>query len=229
KRKIVNCAFGSNVPKLMSMITEELDIERKCRDGQAERIYYELTEMCSFELERFNAKKIQDEEIEKIEREAAEAKRRAYITFVTDEVMKNAGDMGVTLNMPHIVTRDLFKRMTEQGDKFGLQAKDKKTACISEEDLEVLHFEIENPLPPYVLKLIKKKEALMICWKAAELEERPITNILREMTCLLAEDQPVPDDENAKKPALLKHHSIVLSDEELKELGMSDVCENATN
>lgn len=34
------------------------------------------------------------QEIEKIEREAAESKRRAYITFVTDEIMKHGGDMG---------------------------------------------------------------------------------------------------------------------------------------
>lgn len=46
------------------------------------------------------------------------------------------------------------------------------------------------------------------------------------MTQLLAEDQPVPDDENAKKPAILKHHSIILTDEELKELGMKDQSEN---
>lgn len=45
----------------MSLIAEELDIERKCRDGQAERAYYELTEMCSVELERYNAKKAKDE------------------------------------------------------------------------------------------------------------------------------------------------------------------------
>lgn len=45
----------------MTLIAAELDIERKCRDGQAERVYYELTEMCSVELERFNAKKVQDE------------------------------------------------------------------------------------------------------------------------------------------------------------------------
>lgn len=47
----------------MSMIAAELDIERKCRDGKAERVYYELTEMCSVELERFMAKKAQDEVI----------------------------------------------------------------------------------------------------------------------------------------------------------------------
>lgn len=45
----------------MSMIADELDIERKCRDGQAERTYYELTEMCSVELERYNAKKAKEE------------------------------------------------------------------------------------------------------------------------------------------------------------------------
>lgn len=46
------------------------------------------------------------------------------------------------------------------------------------------------------------------------------------MTQLLVEDQPVPDDENAKKPAILKHQSIILTDDELKELGMK---ENAIN
>lgn len=85
--------------------------------------------------------------------------------------------LGVTVYMPHLITRDLFKRMTEQGDKFGLQAKDKKNALISDDDLEILHFEIDNPMPPYVLKLLKKKEAFLICWKSGEFEERPITSI----------------------------------------------------
>lgn len=49
------------------------------------------------------------------------------------------------------------------------------------------------------------------------------------MTQLLGEDQPVPDDETAKKPAILKHHSIILTDEELKELGMKDLSENSIN
>lgn len=45
------------------------------------------------------------------------------------------------------------------------------------------------------------------------------------MTKLLSEDQTVPDND-AKKPAILKHHSIVLTDEELKELGMKDISNN---
>lgn len=94
--------------------------------------------------------------------------------------MKHGGDMGVTIHMPHLITRDLFKRMTEQGEKFGLQAKDKKNSFISDDVLEVLHFEIKNPLPPYVLKLLKRKEAFMICWKTAELEERSITSMNRK-------------------------------------------------
>lgn len=49
------------------------------------------------------------------------------------------------------------------------------------------------------------------------------------MTQLLGEEQPVPDDENAKKPAILKHQSIILTDEELKELGMKDLSENTIN
>ncbi len=48
------------------------------------------------------------------------------------------------------------------------------------------------------------------------------SDTLLEMTQLLVEEQPVPDDENARKPALLKHHSIILTEDELKELGMKD-------
>lgn len=50
--------------------------------------------------------------------------------------------------------------------------------------------------------------------------------ILIEMTQLLAEDQPVLDEHgnvnlDVKKPAIFKSQSIILTDEELKELGMN--------
>lgn len=44
------------------------------------------------------------QEIEKIEKEAAEAKRRAYITFVTDEIMKHGGDMGRMIGLNATLT-----------------------------------------------------------------------------------------------------------------------------
>lgn len=38
------------------MITRELELERKYKDGQIERTFYELTEMCPCELVRYNKK-----------------------------------------------------------------------------------------------------------------------------------------------------------------------------
>lgn len=45
----------------MSMITQELAIERNYRDGNGERTFYELTEMCAIEMERYNIKKAIEE------------------------------------------------------------------------------------------------------------------------------------------------------------------------
>ena len=44
--------FGTNVPKLINLITEELEIELKCRAGELERKYYELNELTPEEQER---------------------------------------------------------------------------------------------------------------------------------------------------------------------------------
>lgn len=54
----MNGTFGSNVPELMAMITNELELERKYRLGEAERVFYELNEMVPCELVRYNAKMV---------------------------------------------------------------------------------------------------------------------------------------------------------------------------
>lgn len=50
------------------------------------------------------------------------------------------------------------------------------------------------------------------------------SDILLEITKLLAEDQPILDEHgnlgDVKKPAIMKSQSIILTDDELKELGM---------
>lgn len=45
----------------MAIITAELDLERRYRDGQAERQFYELHEMVPCELIRYNARMVIEE------------------------------------------------------------------------------------------------------------------------------------------------------------------------
>lgn len=93
--------------------------------------------------------------------------------------MNRAADMGVTVLMPHTVARDLFKKLTEQADKFHLIAKDKKTIKIQSNDISTLHFECLNPLSDKILEHIFDKDTFMVCWKIADDELRPVEGNLQ--------------------------------------------------
>lgn len=167
----MNSAFGSNVPHLIELIIKELDIERRVRDSDPEtsgRTYYELNEMTPVECERFAAAEKIRLENERIELESAQRQRSEYLTFVTDEIMKNATDMGVTVLMPHVISRDLLKRLTDPADKCHLVAKDKKTLQITEEHIDVIEFGSTNPMPKYLLDHILNRDVFVVCWKVAD-------------------------------------------------------------
>lgn len=167
----MNSAFGSNVPELIELIIKELDIERRTRDTDSEtsgRIYYELYEMTSVELERYNVKRLSEEECKRIEREAAQRRRNAYLTFVTDQIMLNASDLGVSIFMPHVISRDLMKRLTEPADKCQLVAKDKKNVRLVPEHTEVIGFDGNKSMPQYLLDHIGCNDVFMVCWKMTE-------------------------------------------------------------
>lgn len=173
---MVNSAFGSNAPELMSLITEELAIERDTQKNpiNSSRQYHDLAEMTLKELERHNRNIKLQEEVEKIEQEVAHRQRQEYLTFVTDRIMSKAGDCGVTIFLPHLVGRDLFKKVSDPADKFQLTARDKKNAQIMEEHLEVIHFDCDNPLPKYVIDHLLKKDIFMVCWRLNDNESRSI-------------------------------------------------------
>lgn len=167
--------FGSNVPDLVSLIIRELQNDRNNRtNSNSTRIYYELTEMTPIELERYNQKKIFEEEIEKIEMQASQQRRHDYLRFVTDQIIKNASSLGVTVLMPHTISRDLFKKLTESAEKFQLAPKDKKNVQILPEHLEILNFECVNPMPKNMLDQILNKDVFLVCWNAGEGENKPV-------------------------------------------------------
>lgn len=167
----MNSAFGSNVPHLIDLIIKELDIERRIRDSDPRasgRVYYELDEMTPVERQRFEAAEKIRAENERIEFESCQRQRTEYLTHVTDEIMKNADDLGVTILMPHVVSRDLLKRLSDPADKCHLVAKDKRTLQIMDEHIHVIEFGSSNPMPKYLLEQILNRDVLAVCWKVAD-------------------------------------------------------------
>ncbi|XP_038113688.1 uncharacterized protein LOC6043037 [Culex quinquefasciatus] len=197
--KIVNLMYGTNVPKLINMITEELDIELKCRAGEVERKYYELHELTPEEQEREDAKRAIEENAERIEKEAAIKKRRDYIIHVFDEIMTNIPDMGITLFMPH-VHKDVYKKMNENAEKHDLHFKEKRLVHLNPKMLEVLHFDCENPIEDEIFEHIFYKDVQAYVWKLQEDVSRTPEDVIADFVQFLTEPSEVLDaDGNVEK------------------------------
>lgn len=215
--------FGTNVPKLMRLIAEELSIEEKVRTEKFERKYYELDELTPEEQVRENTRSALEEEQARLEKEFVEKERNDYLTFVTSEIMHSMLDMGITLVMPHLAKeRDLPKKLTDPADKFELVTKERKLIQILPEELEVLYFEIENPFPDFVLEYLYGKEIMAIAWKKADTDLRPIEEVMSLFVDICTKEQDVLDeagnpDPELRKPALFKPLDVPFPIGEIQE------------
>lgn len=156
---------------MIELILKELDIERRTRDTDPEtsgRIYYELNEMTSIERKRFEIIQKLEEENERIEEESAHKRRTEYLTFVTDEIMTNLNDMGVTILMPHVISRDLLKRLSDPADKCRLVAKDKKNVQVLREHIDILEFSTCNSMAKHLVDHILNLDVFVVCWKITD-------------------------------------------------------------
>lgn len=185
---MVNGAFGSDVPELMALILKELDIERKNRDvtpSEANRKYYELDEMTPAELLRHNELLRRQEECVRIENEAAKRRKDEYLMFVTDQIIESLGDLGVTVFMPHVASRELLKKLSEPADKCQLAAKEKKTIQIRADHLDALRLDCDDFWPEHVIDRIIDKDVFMVCWKVTDIEAESFESVARHLTAFV--------------------------------------------
>lgn len=169
--------LGCNVPKLMAIIIQELKNEEQYRDKLIERTFYEFDELMPEEQEREVLKQQLAEETERLEQEQAIMQRKEYIRSMTDQIMEHIHDMGITMFMPHIM-KDAYRKTTDIAEKMELSCKDRKTVKIKPEMMEVLYYEIDNPLPDEILEYLYKKEVLLFLWKLGESDTRSPEEVL---------------------------------------------------
>lgn len=185
--------FGTNVPQLIKLITKELQLELEYCEGRIQRTFYVITELQPIELERIGTKRAKEEEARRIEIEAARQKRHDYLLYVTNEIMKNMAEYGITIFGPHI-NRDVFKKILDVADLQMLQCKDRKVATIIPDNLEILQFNCPNPLSDDVWEYLFNKELLVCLWKKDDNDSRDIHIILDAFVKNLITSQPVNND-----------------------------------
>ncbi|XP_055854560.1 uncharacterized protein LOC129918196 [Episyrphus balteatus] len=171
QRKCVNLMFGTDVPRLMKLISDELN-----NIGNTKRTFYDITELQPEEQARRDV--IEKAAAEALRKEVEEAKREKleYLTFVTDEIMKNLPDMGVTIFGPH-VSRDVYKKLMEVAETQKMQCKDRRTGPLLPEHFDIINFACENPIDPEVLENMYNKDLLICFWKISETDTRELQDI----------------------------------------------------
>lgn len=131
-----------------------------------------------FIIERVVIQRQIDEEVERIEFEQAIQQRKEYIHFVTSEIMQHIIDMGITIFFPHVM-KEAYRKTSDIADKMELTCKDRKIVKMKPEYLEILHYDIENPLPDDVIEYIYTKEFLIFLWKLGETDTRSPEEVLK--------------------------------------------------
>ncbi|KAH8287667.1 hypothetical protein KR054_011342 [Drosophila jambulina] len=187
--KAINIMFGTDVPKLVAMITRMLQSTM----AKETHVSYEITELQPIELQQLEVRNRALRVAEEIELAESRRKRVEYLRSVTDCIMANLPDIGITVFGPQ-VNRDMFKKLSEPADPLKIQCKDRKVFSISPADFATVNFAAENPLAPEVIEQLYDKELLMCFWKVEEVLGSPPT-VLRQYAHELTKETIKPPDE----------------------------------
>ncbi|KAH8373845.1 hypothetical protein KR200_008212 [Drosophila serrata] len=187
--KAINIMFGTDVPKLVAMITRMLQSTM----AKESHVSYEITELQPIELQQLEVRNRALQVAEEIELAESRRKRVEYLRSVTDCIMGNLPDIGITVFGPQ-VNRDMFKKLSEPADPLKIQCKDRKVFSISPADFATVNFAAENPLAPEVIEQLYDKELLMCFWKVEEVLGSPPA-VLRQYAHELTKETIKPPDE----------------------------------
>ncbi|XP_052849862.1 fibrous sheath CABYR-binding protein isoform X2 [Drosophila gunungcola] len=188
--RAVNIIFGTDVPKLVAMLARELE---KTLQKTPRPITFRIDELQPIEVEQQRVKMEAIERAERAEREVRHKKQIDYLTQVTDAIMENMPDIGVTVFGPQ-VNRDMFKKLTEPAEPLKMQCKDRRVIQVSSDQFEVVNFGCKNPLPPDVIEQLDGKELLMCFWKIDE-SIGTVPNVLMAYAHELTKERVAPPND----------------------------------
>ncbi|XP_068141150.1 LOW QUALITY PROTEIN: thioredoxin domain-containing protein 3 homolog [Drosophila tropicalis] len=188
--KAVNIMYGTDAPKLLAVVLKELE---KTLQKLPRTHLYDIAELQPIEVEQLRVKTEAIEKLERIERDAKNKKQNDYLNQVTDAIMENMPDIGITVFGPQ-VNRDMFKKLTEPAEPLKMQCKDRKVVQVTTEQFDIVNYACRNPMPPDVLKQLDGKELLMCFWKIDE-TVGTVPNVLAAYAHELTRERSAPPND----------------------------------
>lgn len=178
--KIVNSFYGCNITALLKLIKQEIE---SFKSGEMlNRPKADLNEMSQLEAHRFRIMREDLIQNRKLDQKKKQQLVHEYRMLLTDNIMDNTGDVGVTVFMPHVLDdlNELLLNLTEPAAEAQMILKQHVLAQITTDDLEMINFDEEN-LQPMVYSHIRGHDVLIVAWKMGSGELRPINGKQKRM------------------------------------------------
>lgn len=195
--QVVFSMCGANATELANAIQKVIsDLPKYDKSQMPMHMITALHELSFLEQQEANdIKKAKKDET----RRQAENERSEFVSrmeFACKMVIKNIGDMGVTLLMPHASNRSVHKEIEETGNALNMTVKERAMSKVLPAHWKIINFDAsERPenIPKALWYHIVNKEIFMICWKRNEGEDRPIVDICTELVQLFTERKTIQD------------------------------------
>lgn len=96
-----------------------------------------------------------------------------YRMHLTNSIMDNVADVGVTVFMPHVLDEKLIENLYAPAEQNKMTMKTNVITKITREDLEMINFDDQN-MSQLLFNHVRDRDVLIIAWKMASGELRPI-------------------------------------------------------
>ncbi|CAO1444335.1 unnamed protein product [Diamesa hyperborea] len=210
--KVFDIVYGCDIPKLMTTILNQLEMEQKFNEGTIQRTFYEIEEPLPFESLVLDRIKAENEEKARIAKDIADKELHGNLKNIFSEMAESVNDMGVTLFMPHIA-ESAVKKTSETAKWSGMTIRAKKFIKFTTDILEPMKVYVENQMDDDILEYLREKKVFAMLWGT---EARTIVEtVLGQFITNLTQPMPATDenDNDILLPSVLKPLVVYLDED----------------
>ena len=130
--------------------------------------------------------------------------------------MEHVIDAGVTLFFPQTM-KEAYRKTADIADKMELTCKERKCVKIKPEMMEILGFEVTNPMSDDLMSYLYNREILIFLWKLGETDTRAPEEVLKIFHKAVSDPVLILNDQGEATgnsvPAILETVEVNLEEE----------------